>query len=234
MNRKKQIKEGRLAPSHEKVDIEVEIHGESFVPLQGNKDQGHGRDENPVVYMDISTKGGRRDKKTGTVSQPRKLGRLHFELRMDLCPMTCNNFMSILNNNGFSTHDGIEYSYKNTEIHRIVKNRIFEGGDLLGKKGECSRSIYNNGGLFVDENFIFRHAGPGCLSMCNRGPNTNGSLFQVTFTKQETFDEKYVVFGCCASEESFTTLEIINTFGSPGGQPLEELYISETGQSYPI
>ena len=234
MDRKRQIKEKRKPPEQPKQDIEREIHGQAFIPMIMNKDISVNRDENPVVYFEMSSKGGRRDKLTGKVSDPILIGRLHFELRMDLCPMTCNNFMSILRNNGFSTHDGIEYTYKDTEIHRIVKNRIFEGGDLLGKKGECSRSIYNNGGLFVDENFIFRHAGPGCLSMCNRGPNSNGSLFQVTFTRQETFDEKNVVFGCCTSEESFNTLEVINTFGTPSGQPLEELYISETGQSYPV
>jgi hypothetical protein len=55
----------------------------------------------------------------------------------------------------------------------------------------------------------------------------------VTFTKQSTFDEKYVVFGCAASTESFDTLEELNTFGSLGGLPMESIFISNCGQAYP-
>ena len=85
----------------------------------------------------------------------------------------------------------------------------------MGTNGDCSRSIFNKGGLFADENFIFRHVGAGCLSYCNRGPDTNGSLFQVTFRENSDLDDKHVVFGCLVSSESHTTLAKINTFGNP-------------------
>ena len=124
---------------------------------------------------------------------------------------------------------------------------------MIGENGHCSRSIYNNGGVFADENFLLRHtgsaslhiinafvlisrslSGPGCLSMCNKGPDTNGSLFQVTFTAQETFDERCVVFGCLCTDESFIVLEAINDIGSKSGLTHEELVISDCDSVYPI
>lgn len=86
----------------------------------------------------------------------------------------------------------------------------------------------------MDENFLLRHTGPGCLSMCNRGPNTNGSLFQVTFTAQETLDEKCVVFGCLSTDESFKVLEEISYFGTKWGAPKEELTITDCDQVFPF
>lgn len=39
-------------------------------------------------------------------------------------------------------------------------------------------SVY--GGPFADENFILRHVGPGVLTSCNSGPDTNTSTFMIT------------------------------------------------------
>ena len=103
----------------------------------------------------------------------------------------------------------------------------------VGESGHCSRSIYQSGGLFADENFILRHTGPGCLSMCNRGPDTNGSLFQVTFTAQELLDERCVVFGCLCTTESYKCLEALNDFGTKWGDPLEELTITACDAVFP-
>jgi cyclophilin family peptidyl-prolyl cis-trans isomerase len=233
MDRKRQLKNLQKPPEQEKPDIEHEIWGKPYAPMEANKDDHRVRDENPVVYMDISLRGGKRGPR-GQLSKPRLIGRLHIELRMDMVPMACSNFQELLlESRGVSIFDGVKYAYVGTKLHRIVKNRFFQAGDLLAQGGECSRSIFDKGGLFCDENFTLRHAGPGCLSMCNRGCDTNGSLFQITFTRQETLDEKCVVFGCCCSEESMKTLEEINTFGSQMGEPTEELYISAAGRLYP-
>ncbi len=100
--------------------------------------------------------------------------------------------------------------------------------------GNCSRASINGGGVFRDENFLLRHAGAGCISYCNRGLDTNGSLFQVVFTRNTDLDGKYVVFGCLCSPESYDTLGRINDFGTAHGEPLEELRIADCGIAYPL
>lgn len=189
------------------------------------------RDNNPVVYLEVSTSGGRL-LNSGQYSQQQLLGRLYFELRKDLVPVASANFLSLCSGTKGRGDDGVQYHYKGIRIHRIIKDVLFQSGDLLDTEGDCSRSIYNNGGLFRDENFIFRHTGAGCLSYCNRGPDTNGSLFQVCFTANADLDDKYVVFGCLASKESFRCLARINSFGSESGEPREELRIVDCGVAF--
>jgi peptidylprolyl isomerase len=199
----------------------------------GNKTIVGVRGENPVIWMEVKSFGGGRGRGGGK-TVPRNLGKLHFELRNDLVPVACANFLQLITGKLGWGSDGVNYHYKNSRIHRICKGVVWSAGDLLDQKGNCSRSTYNKGGLFKDENFIFRHTGPGCLSMCNRGPDTNGSLFQVSMTTLPEFDEKYVVFGCLADDESYQTLGKINTFGTDHGAPTEEVRITDCGIAYPF
>ena len=200
------------------------------------------REENPVVYLEISTNGispgtGRK------YCDAHVLGRLYFELRQDIAPIACANFLQlVLGSVGkMRTHEpGYEdiYRYRGTRFHRIVRNVLLEGGDLRGTDGEFNQSAFpitaeNPEGTFPDENFILRHTGAGCLSYCNRGPDTNGSLFQVTLMRNEHMDEKYVCFGCLVTKESFDVLDDINGFGSKYGLPLADVFISDCGKVFP-
>jgi peptidylprolyl isomerase len=195
-----------------------------------NATASQAREENPVVFMDVSSRGGVR-LPSGVVTEPRYLGRLYFELRRDIAPVACANFMGLIVGHKGYAKDGTPYKYKGTKLHRIVKDVLFQGGDLLGENGRCSRSIYD-GKPFKDENFTLRHTGPGCLSMCNTGPDSNGSLYQVTFTANRDMDERYVVFGCLCDADSFETLYVINSFGTGWGETTEELYISDCGIAF--
>lgn len=61
-----------------------DLIGVPYMPPDSNNSTQVGyRDENPVVYMEIATAGGRKTK-TGKLSEPQNLGRLYFELRKDL------------------------------------------------------------------------------------------------------------------------------------------------------
>lgn len=190
-----------------------------------------GREENPVVFLEISTRGGLK-LPMGGLTQPKLLGKLYIELRQDIAPACCVNFLSLVTGVKGYGKDGTPYRYKGTRLHRIIRDHLFQAGDLLNENGRCSKSIYE-GGFFKDENFILRHTGPGVVSMCNMGPDTNGSLFQVTFTQNPDMDERYVVFGCLCADESFDVLRQINSYGSEWGEPLEEVLISDCGVAYP-
>ncbi len=54
-----------------------------------------GREENPVVYLDITANGGLA-LPFGGVTQPRLLGRLYIELRQDIAPRCCANFLGLI------------------------------------------------------------------------------------------------------------------------------------------
>lgn len=206
-----------------------------YFPSGGNSSKIEDREDNSIIYMDISTEGGRAlNTIPVTYTEPKLIGRLHFELRCDLVPIACTNFLSLIVNAKGVGPDGVKYGYKGCKLYRIVKNLLFQTGDLRNEKGHCSRSIYNDGGLFGDENFIFRHSGPGCISMCGKGANANGSVFQVSFCRNEDLDEKYVVFGCVCDERSLDVLSKINLYGTETGEPIEGLYISDCGVAYPV
>ena len=184
------------------------------------------------MFLEIAASGGKRTAGTGEKSQARVLGRLHFELRQDMCPVTCANFLALVTGQMGVGLDGVLYHYKGCRLHRVSQT-TFQSGDLLDQRGNCSRSIYNKGALFRDENFVLRHTGPGCLSMCNRGADSNGSIFQVCFSEAPELDNAYVVIGSIVTKECFKTLDAISRFSSQTGVPTEDLFITDCGIAYP-
>lgn len=102
-------------------------------------------------------------------------------------PLTCKNFREIAIN-------GINgKTYNNSIFHRVIKDFMLQGGDILNSNGTGSTSIY--GTNFNDENFKYKHDTPGLLSMANSGPNTNGSQFFITTVPTPHLDNIHVVFG---------------------------------------
>ena len=111
------------------------------------------------------------------------LGDIKLEIFCDLVPKTAENFLALCAS-GY---------YNGSTFHRNIKAFMVQGGDptCTGKGGE---SIF--GKYFADEfreNLTF--SSRGMLGMVNKGPNTNGSQFFITYTKAMHLNMKYTVFG---------------------------------------
>ena len=105
-------------------------------------------------------------------------GSLVLELFAKDVPVTVNNFV-FLATEGF---------YNGSTFHRVIPGFMVQGGDPSG----TGRG--GPGYEFEDEFTDHKHVA-GALSMANKGPNTNGSQFFITFTPQHALDGKHTVFG---------------------------------------
>jgi len=112
---------------------------------------------------------------------------IELKLYDDITPLTCKNFR-------FIAKQGINgKTYNNCIFHRVIRDFMIQGGDIVNGDGTGSVSIYGN--QFEDENFKIKHSKPFLLSMANSGPNTNGSQFFITTVPTPHLDNKHVVFG---------------------------------------
>lgn len=146
------------------------------------------------------------------------VGNLTVGLFGTVAPKTVGNFFHLSN----QTYG---YGYKDTKIHRIVKDFVIQGGDFERGDGTGGHSIY--GKKFKDENFILQHNKLGRLSMANSGPHTNGAQFFITTKEDLSFlNGGYVVFGQLI--DGFDTLMNLNAATTgPSDRPQHEIFISK-------
>ena len=172
---------------------------------------------NPWVFMDFTMD-----------NEP--LGRVVFELRNDIAPVACENFRSLCTGwKGLGRFDK-PLHYKNNRVHRCIPDRLLMAGDIICQDGTSGESIY--GDTFEDENFVLRHAGPGTLSTCNRGPDTNDSRFFISLGMADFLDDKSVVFGYVMT--GMDTIRDIERVGTPNtGEMRKEVLIVDCGECTP-
>ncbi|CAI2381395.1 unnamed protein product [Moneuplotes crassus] len=161
---------------------------------------------NPFVYMDISI-------------DNQHQGRITYELFNKHVPRTSKNFLELCRG------DKEKLTYKNSPFHRIIPGLLIQGGDIVNLDGTGGTSIY--GDTFYDENYTFRHEGPGYLSMANNGVDTNSSQFFITTEAAPFYDYKNVVFGRVT--DGMDLVEEIETYGNTNGSVNADIRISDCG-----
>ncbi|KAL1712694.1 cyclophilin-like domain-containing protein [Schizophyllum commune] len=135
----------------------------------------------PRVFLDIS------------VNQ-HPIGRVIFELFNDTAPRTSENFRALCTGEKGLSHTEHPLYYKNSPLHRIIKDFMIQGGDIVKGNGTGSpESIY--GGAFEDEDLERPVDAEGLLCMANKGPDTNGSQYFITLKEAPHLNGKHVVVG---------------------------------------
>ena len=163
------------------------------------------------VYMDIAKQDFLKDPFTG---------RVIFQLRPDIAPKTCKNFLELCKNK----------KYVNTPFHRVIKDFMLQGGDIVHQNGTGTFSIYGGeGSTFDDESFELKHVKAGTLSMANSGPNTNGSQFFITTRATPHLDGKHVVFGQVIQGMEFIH-DVEREMTDSNDSPIRKCYILNCGE----
>ncbi len=109
-----------------------------------------------------------------------EIGDFRVRLYPDQAPVTVNNFV-FLANQGY---------YDNTTFHRVLAGFMAQGGDPTGTGGG------GPGYMFEDEfdpDLQFDRG--GLLAMANRGPNTNGGQFFITYAPTPHLNGLHTIFG---------------------------------------
>ena len=109
-----------------------------------------------------------------------EIGDFRVRLFPDQAPMTVNNFV-------FLAKQGY---YDNTTFHRVLPGFMAQGGDPTGTGGGGPGYTFEDE---FDPDLLFDQA--GLLAMANRGPNTNGGQFFITYAPTPHLNGLHTIFG---------------------------------------
>ncbi|KAB5590664.1 hypothetical protein CTheo_5888 [Ceratobasidium theobromae] len=149
-------------------------------------------DEEELMFDDMSKERSQKNQKKNLASRRAYVrmvtnlgGSLNLELFCEKAPKTCYNFIMLAKSG----------KYDNCPFHRLIPGFMIQGGDPTGT-GTGGESYW--GTPFRDEFDMPRaekHDSRGVLSMANKGMNSNGSQFFLTFKATPHLNGKHTVFG---------------------------------------
>lgn len=183
---------------------------------------------NKKVFFDVFI-GDSGASTTSTDKDDTSVQRIEMLLFNSLCPKTAQNFLSLCIGDRGIGRSGKPLHYSGSSFHRVINDFMAQGGDFTTGDGRGGESIY--GTYFADEyeNGGVEHSEPYLLSMANRGPNTNGSQFFITFKKVPHLDGKHVVFGKVVKGQD--VVDQMNRLGSMSGTPKKSIKIVNCGET---
>ncbi|KAL8776477.1 MAG: hypothetical protein Q9213_008258, partial [Squamulea squamosa] len=121
------------------------------------------------------------------------------ELAPEFAPKACWNFIQLAKK-GY---------YNNLLFHRNIPGFMIQGGDPTGS-GKGGASCWNkNFDDELDGPLSMKFDKRGMLAMANKGKNTNGSQFFITYRGTPHLVRKHTVFGQIVEDESFKTLKAL-------------------------
>ncbi|KAL8696606.1 MAG: hypothetical protein Q9201_007574, partial [Fulgogasparrea decipioides] len=147
---------------------------------------------------------------------PPSLGHLTLELAPEFAPKAVYSFLKLAQQ-GY---------YNGISFHRNLRGFMVQGGDPTGT-GKGGQSFWN-------KNFDDELDGPlkfdrrGVLAMANKGKNTNGSQFFITYRSTPHLARKHTIFGSIVEDSSFETLKRLEEVETDDkGRPKQEIGIKE-------
>jgi cyclophilin family peptidyl-prolyl cis-trans isomerase len=143
-------------------------------------------------------------------------GDIVIELLPQAAPLTVNNFVFLAR----------QHYYDGVTFHRVIPGFMAQGGDPTGTGGG------GPGYTFADETDSgLNFDGPGLVAMANRGPDTNGSQFFITYAATPHLNGQHTIFGRVTSgmevAESLTPRDPSANPNAPPGDKINSITIEE-------
>eukprot|EP01134_Creolimax_fragrantissima_P005652 CFRG5652T1 len=124
-----------------------------------------------------------------------RVGRVEIELNESSCPKTCVNFKQLCTGEKGAGKIAKALHYKTNPIHRVVKGKLLQGGDITRFDGSGGESVWGKKFNDEKEGLKVKLEEPGLLCMANSGKNSNTSQYFLTIAPLPKLSGKHVVFG---------------------------------------